>query len=209
MTDQANLLEHFEEEFDEIKKPSPFRWLLAAFLIFIMLLWLIPAYQIAVDPPPDRIPTLSEVSTITTYEPVTSGSIQDYVIIDSEIKTVADKIAVIACDSNQKKCQAKAMFGFVKDNFEYVSDPSKFEYMKTARESLVNGGGDCDDASILLSTLLESVGISTRFVFVPGHVYVEAWINNEWEPMDATCAGCNFGEIHWKYNDDEKRVVIV
>ena len=209
MNESVNIIEHFEEELEDIKKPSPSRWLMAAFLVFLMLIFVVPYYQIQVDPPPARIPTLAEVSSVTTYDPVDSNDIRSYVIIDSEIKTVADKIAVIACDSNQKKCQARAMFGFVQQNFEYVSDPNRFEYMKTAKESLVNGGGDCDDASILLATLLESVGISTRFVFVPGHVYVEAWINNDWEPMDATCAGCNFGEIHWQYTDDTKRVVPV
>jgi transglutaminase-like putative cysteine protease len=208
MTDPANIIEHFEEELEDIKKPSPFRWLISAFLIFLMLAFIVPYYQIQVDPPPSRIPTIEEVSTITEYERIESNDIRDYVIVDSEIKTVADKIAVIACDSNQKKCQARAMFGFVKENFKYVSDPTSFEYMKTAKESLVNGAaGDCDDSSIALATLLESVGISTRFVFVPGHVYVEAWINNEWEPMDATCASCNFGEISWKYADSEKRAV--
>lgn len=199
----------FEEELDEIKKPSPFRWVLAAFLVFLMLAFLIPYYQIVVDPPPERIPTVAEVSSITNYTSVDSNSIRAYVIIDSEIKGVADRIATIACDSNQKKCQARAMFGFVHKNFEYVSDPTSFEYVKTAKESLVNGGGDCDDASVLLVTLLESVGIDARFVFVPSHVYVEAWVKDRWYPMDATCQGCNFGEIHWQYAEDNKRVVAV
>jgi transglutaminase-like putative cysteine protease len=209
MSEQANLIEHFEEELEDIKKPSPIKLILGLFLIFLMLAFFIPSYQIQIDPPPERIPTVSEVSSITDYNRVESNNIKEYVIVDSEIKAVADRIATIACDSNQKKCQARAMFGFVKQNFEYVSDPTRFEYMKTAKEGIVNGGGDCDDASILLSTLLESIGIPTRFVFVPGHVYVESYIDNKWYPMDATCNECNFGEIHWKYAEDEKIIVTV
>jgi transglutaminase-like putative cysteine protease len=209
MNDHPDFIEHFEEEFDEMKKPSPFKWIIGVFLILMLVMWFIPYYQIQVDPPPERIPTIAEVSSITNFTEVESNDIVDYVVIDREIKGVADRIATIACDSNQKKCQARAMFGFVSENLEYVSDPTSFEYIKTAKESLVNGGGDCDDASVLLVTLLESVGIDSRFVFVPEHVYVEAWINNKWYPMDATCQGCNFGEIHWKYADDEKIVRVV
>jgi len=210
MSENQTILEGFEDELEEIKKPSLFKWILAAFLIFLMLLWLIPQYQVRVDPPPSRIPTIAEVSSITEYERVESQDIRDYVIIDSEIKSIADRIVVIACDSNQKKCQARAMFGFVQQNFEYVSDPVSDEYYKTAKETIANGGAlDCDDSSILLATLLEAVGIPARFVFVPGHVYVEAYVNDKWYPMDATCSGCNFGEIHWQYADDEKRLVAV
>ncbi len=208
MSELPDIIEHFEEELED-KKSSPIKWILGAFLIFLMVAMAIPYYQISIDPPPSRIPTIAEVSNIQEYDRVESNNIKDYVVIDSEIKSVADKIVVIACDSNQKKCQARAMFGFVQQNFEYISDPSHIEYIKTAKESLVNGGGDCDDASVLLATLLEAVGIDARFVFVPGHVYVEAYINNKWYPMDSTCTGCVFGEIHWKYADDEKRLVVV
>jgi transglutaminase-like putative cysteine protease len=208
MSEHPNILDTFEDEFKEIKKPSPFKWILAAFLIFLMMAMVIPYYQVAVDPPPTNIPTIEEVSSITAYETVDSSDIRDYVIIDSEIKTVADRIATTSCDSNQKKCQARAMFGFVQKNFEYVSDPVSDEYYKTAKETIYNGGAlDCDDSSILLATLLQSIGIPARFVFVPGHVYIEAWVNDKWYAMDGTCVGCNFGEIHWKYTDDRKIIV--
>jgi transglutaminase-like putative cysteine protease len=208
MSEQANLIDHFEDELQDIKEPSPFRWILGLFLIFMMVLYFIPSYQVQIDPPPARIPTVEEVSSITEYDRIESNNIQDYVVIDAEIKSVADRIATIACDSNQKKCQARAMFRFVQENFEYVSDPVSDEYYKTAKETIVNGGAmDCDDGSVAIATLLKSVGIPARFVFVPGHVYVEGYINNKWEPMDATCSNCNFGEIHYKYAKDEKRVV--
>ena len=70
----------------------------------------------------------------------------------------------------------------------------------------------------MLATLLGSVGIDTRFVFVPGHVYVEAWIpdalrryksEDDWVPLDATCNSCGFGEIHYSYSDDAKSYILV
>ena len=74
-------------------------------------------------------------------------------------------------------------------------------------------GGDCDDASVLLANLLQAVGIRTRFVLIPGHVFVQAWIpeaprtykaDKDWVNLDATCDYCGFGEI--PYGNDKKQV---
>ncbi len=39
------------------------------------------------------------------------------------------------------------------------------------RETLIRKTGDCDDLTVLFCTLLESVGIETALVTVPGHIY--------------------------------------
>lgn len=39
------------------------------------------------------------------------------------------------------------------------------------RETLVRLTGDCDDLTVLYNTILESAGIATAFVTVPGHIY--------------------------------------
>ncbi len=39
-------------------------------------------------------------------------------------------------------------------------------------EALTYRAGDCDDLSILYASLLESVGINTAFITIPGHIYV-------------------------------------
>lgn len=39
-------------------------------------------------------------------------------------------------------------------------------------EALTYRAGDCDDLSILYSSLLESVGIETAFITIPGHIYM-------------------------------------
>jgi transglutaminase-like putative cysteine protease len=105
------------------------------------------------------------------------------------------------------------LFYFVRDNFEYVSDPTAYEYVKTAKESLISGGGDCDDASVLLANLLDAIGIRSRFVFVPGHVYLQAnmpdvlnkyKVEGDMVNLDATCSYCEFGEMSWKNADKEK-----
>jgi hypothetical protein len=65
----------------------------------------------------------------------------------------------------------------------YVIDPTtpyiEFSQKKTAvdflqfpRQSFQYKAGDCDDLSILYSSLLESVGIETAFITMPGHLFM-------------------------------------
>lgn len=99
-----------------------------------------------------------------------------------------------------------ALFEYVRDQIRYVMDPNAIERLQTPDYTLQYRQGDCDDQSILLASLLESIGIPARFVavgFVPDgfeHVYVEAapdfltWIALDptehveagWAPPDVT-----------------------
>ncbi len=65
----------------------------------------------------------------------------------------------------------------------YVIDPSSsyielsenaavVDYLQYPSQTLMYRGGDCDDLSILFCSLLESQGISTAFITIPGHIYM-------------------------------------
>ncbi|MBT3275958.1 MAG: hypothetical protein HN368_22610, partial [Spirochaetales bacterium] len=65
----------------------------------------------------------------------------------------------------------------------YVVDPSTpyekysevkdlVDYLQFPRSTLRYKAGDCDDLSILYCAMLESVGIDTAFITVPGHIYM-------------------------------------
>ena len=90
--------------------------------------------------------------------------------------------------------EVSAVYQWVRDNIRYVRDPRNIETLHTPQKILEYGQGDCDDQSILLASLLETLGHPARFVavgFVPGtysHVYVETKIGNRWIPLDATMA---------------------
>ena len=198
---------------------GPLKYILGVFLILIIVLWLVPVYSIKLDPNPNVIPELGDVLPADIEVEETHHNQISMMMVegsDSVIKEVADKVVVRACRQSNQICHAKALFYFVRDNFEYVSDPTAYEYVKIARQSLVSGGGDCDDASVLLASLLDAVGIKARFVFVPGHVYVQAYMpkalnrykeEGDFVNLDATCKYCDFGEISWKSFDAEKRVL--
>jgi len=64
----------------------------------------------------------------------------------------------------------------------YVPDPSSpykelsqdrqaVDFLQFPRQTLKYRAGDCDDLTILFCALLESVGVETAFITVPGHIY--------------------------------------
>lgn len=204
-----------EDDHGLIKKKSPLWWIIGIFLALSIVVMAIPYYSVRLDPSPKKIPSVEEVVpkdiivNETHFSSINMGMIKPN---DPVIKEVADKIVSAGCDSD-KVCQAKAIFYFVRDNFVYISDPLAYEYVKTARESLVSGGGDCDDSSVLLANLFEAIGIRTRFVFIPRHVYVELYMptalnryksEKDWVPVDGACRSCEFGEISWQSSGKEK-----
>ncbi|MBL8966395.1 MAG: hypothetical protein JNG85_05245 [Spirochaetaceae bacterium] len=50
--------------------------------------------------------------------------------------------------------------------------PDEIDYLQFPRQTLEYRAGDCDDLSILYCALLESVGVETAFITVPGHIYM-------------------------------------
>lgn len=122
---------------------------------------------------------------------------------DPQIKLIAARVVTAACSHQDQRCYADALFAFVKDNIDYVTDPIG-EYYETPQETLLAGAADCDGHAILLASLMRSVGILTRFSYSPNHVAVEAWLpadkllskryTYEWTYYDPTCKECRPGQ---------------
>ncbi len=207
------------EPIDEDKKKwlTPVKIILALFLVLLIVVMVFPEFSVKLDPEPKEIPTIEQVVSEDIEiidDPMDPLSYSDFIHMikpnDPVVKQTADKIASISCESS-KICNAKAMFYFVRDNFDYVSDPTSFEYVKSARESLVVGVGDCDDASVLLANLLQAIGVETRLVFIPKHVFIQLRIENykqgRWLSLDPTCKQCRFGEL--PYQDTKEILGII
>lgn len=88
--------------------------------------------------------------------------------------------------------ELKVLHRFVRDNIRYVRDVHGVETVQTPDVTLALRAGDCDDKSVLLAALLESIGHPTRFVaigFKPDdfvHVYVENRVGTAWVPAETT-----------------------
>lgn len=119
----------------------------------------------------------------------------------SFITTLSRKI-VVEQPIEDKFAEAKAILDWVIKNVRYVRDPVEVELLMTPERTVSIGSGDCDDLSILIAALCESVGIPARFVAVQtredgnySHVYPEAWIDGEWIALDRASISPKIGKV--------------
>jgi len=199
-------------EYPEEKKKSPLIYFIAVFLILILILWIIPSYAIKFDENPRNIPKISEFNiTIKNYERLNYSSIQDlYLAVSTnnpELRDLSSSVAVSSCKRGQNVCFAKAIYNFVRDNIEYVNDPVGKEYIEHPLQVLSTRAADCESGSVLLVSMLGSIGIEADFVFNPGHVFVKIPMpdaqkrykrNGDNVYLDWTCGDCEFGELPQK-----------
>lgn len=136
--------------------------------------------------------------------------------------------------------KALALYGLA-----YVSDPKSayetvtrtknaVDTLQFPQQTLEYKSGDCDDLSILTAALLESVGVETAFITVPGHIYVAFALamkpdaartaflkpselifkeDKAWVPLEVTSISKGFvkaweeGAKEWNENDAKKLAV--
>ena len=115
---------------------------------------------------------------------------------DPKIRELAVKL-VESCPSKDYLCEVTRIFSWVKNNIRYVRDVYFRDSYHTARRILQLRGADCDDMTIILSSLVSSVGypIVIRIVRARGkkgfhHIYPLVGIPpgnpTRWYAMDAT-----------------------
>jgi tetratricopeptide (TPR) repeat protein len=109
--------------------------------------------------------------------------------MDSSVRSFALPMAAMARTRGNQAVNAAfraamAIFDALKaQGVGYVSDPAAPFETKTANKEAVDylqfpvqtlafKGGDCDDLSIVYAALLESAGIGTAFITIPGHIYM-------------------------------------
>lgn len=89
---------------------------------------------------------------------------------NTQINQVAVHTVIKSGDDDWLK--TKAVLDFVSNDIKYISDPvDGFEYAKDPIETLMSGGGDCEDQTLLLCSMLESVGVHTYMAFTDNHVF--------------------------------------
>ncbi|MCG7852726.1 MAG: hypothetical protein MIO92_09405, partial [Methanosarcinaceae archaeon] len=108
---------------------------------------------------------------------------------DEEIQRFSRNVASMAqdlyIDAISKELQLGMVLysGMIEQGLSYVIDPSSaykdlsdnpmaIDFVQFPRQTLYVKAGDCDDLSTTFCTLLESVGIPTAFITIPGHIYM-------------------------------------
>jgi hypothetical protein len=107
---------------------------------------------------------------------------------DPKVLNFAKAVAAITTDKGPQAVDPNLQAGMALFKaldlygLKYVIDPktpfielsqtdSQVDYLQFPRQTLEFRAGDCDDLSILFCALLESIGIETAFVTVPGHIF--------------------------------------
>jgi len=84
----------------------------------------------------------------------------------------------------------------------YISDPN-FEYVQYPSETLKNKKGDCEDLSVLYVSVLESIGIKTSLLHIPGHMFSAYYDGTEGiiSPVETTMLGSRFSDARNEGNN--------
>lgn len=196
------------DDYEEVitSKRNTARTVIALFTAIVLFIGSLQGYFYFIHPEPVKIPPLSQVRALLWNEDhiaFTSHVSENILEIADksreEIKKVANFIASESCRQSDRVCQSKAIFYFVRDNIQYVSDENFHDQLENPLITLKTGGADCEDMAVLLSTLQKAIGNEARLVFVPGHAYAQVKIKNyrseKWINLEATCDNCQFGEI--------------
>lgn len=101
--------------------------------------------------------------------------------------------------------QICALFDYVKENIQYISDPRGGDYWSPPNETLKIGAGDCDDYSILLSSLIEAIGGTTRIYLTDTHAFTAVYIGNDTDHIDKIVDGIGqyYGPVPVYFSTDE------
>lgn len=105
----------------------------------------------------------------------------------------------------QYRREAEVLLQWVKQAVDYRRDPVNVELVQDVWATLDRRRADCDDFVVLLGGSLETTGTPVRIVTVstrpdkqPSHVYLEAYLDGRWEPMDAII---QWSTVGWRPTD--------
>jgi tetratricopeptide (TPR) repeat protein len=83
---------------------------------------------------------------------------------------------------------------------EFSKKKTEVDFLQFPSQTLRYKAGDCDDISILYNALLESVGIDTAFITVPGHIFTAFMIDVP--PKDLATRFTSIGLENFIVKDD-------
>lgn len=141
------------------------------------------------------------------------ATIQDLVwkgVQDGQMRKLALQITK-HCPERDGLCEAKSIYNYVKDRVRYTGDVAPvamgaggpvegIDYFQLGKRTLEVEGGDCDDQSILVATLLAHNGITPRLRVTAStrngedeHIYPLAGLDKNnptrWVALDTTLPG--------------------
>ena len=172
-------------------------------------------YKVTIETQVKEIPYGNEGILVSVSELV--KIIKDY-RKSPEIRLLAEDI-VQSCPSKDFVCEATKIFDYVKKNIRFARDPYRVEMLRSPLITLDRKNGDCDDHTILVNSLLQSIGHPTRVVLVASrpyapknfnHIFTEVKLStregDKWIPIDTTVSKSYFGWLPTGFN--YKRIAV-
>ncbi len=109
----------------------------------------------------------------TSYQAL-ANSAEDF-CEENDVQFIAETVRKCCVNQNDDEEVANALLNFVQDKGEfepslhYISEED--DMPKYPIETICEGGGDCEDLTILYVSLLESLGFDTILIVIPGHCF--------------------------------------
>lgn len=112
--------------------------------------------------------------------------------VSPPIRSAAASVAFLTPEKDAI-AECSAVFAYVRDTIRYLNDVNDVETLMSPQQTLALRYGDCDDQTVLLCAMLESIGYPTRFVVASyndprnfEHVYCQVFANEIWIDCDPT-----------------------
>jgi transglutaminase-like putative cysteine protease len=98
--------------------------------------------------------------------------------------------------------QVCALFDDTRGSIEYISDPRGRDLWSTPDETITVGAGDCDDYAILLASLIEAIGGTSRVYLTDTHAFATVYIGNDIEEVGRSIENY-YGSVPIYYTTDQ------
>ena len=139
-----------------------------------------------------------------------SREIENFVDIhDSQLHKIIEDLKLNEYSTNELKAQA--ILSYINNNFEYQEDGGDgdiYDFAKFPSETIIDGGGDCEDTAILFVSLARIAGFDVKFLKIPGHMmavvqgnfigYYTEYDNKKYFVVETARTNRTIGEIYIK-----------
>ena len=153
---------------------------------------------------------------VSSYDYVYSDYVED-TRDDTYLKGIADNLERMVSDVGWDKSEAVNLAVSFVQSLEYISEGEGEEYPKYPFETIYDGGGDCEDTSILLAAILKEMGYGCCMIGFEDHaavgilsddlygVYYEL-DGNRYYYIETTNTGWEIGALPDRYNGKEAKI---
>ncbi len=144
---------------------------------------------------PVRIPVRTEIipagsSASGLIKTIDEGQTPQLMRPTPLVRAATKKLLEISCPTESKTCQLRAIYDFVRTNFEFTERSLETPYIRPPGEMLIYGRGDKMEIAVLLASMQRAAGFRNEIVRSNNGAWVRVYEGNESIMIDPSCSGC-------------------